>query len=1076
MEVVSPMPNRPYRLALDVGATSIGWCATELDARGEPCGLIRLGVRVFPEGRDPQKGTSLAVDRRVARQVRRRRDRFLQRQKRLIAALVDAGLFPADRGERKALERLDPYAMRAAAAAPQALTAPELGRALFHLNQRRGFRSTRRPGGDADPNEEGKIKTAIGALQAQIEASGLPSLGAWLAARHAAKQPVRARLSGTGAKAKYDFYPSRELAQAEFAEIRRCQAPHHPAITPAQWDHIRGVIFHQRRLRPVDPGKCLLEPGEDRAPWALPLAQRFRILQEVNNLRILREDFSKEPLPAPAREAMLAALMTNREREFKQLLKAAKLPSDTKLNLEDAKRDRLNGDGTAAALADKKRFGPLWRALPPSEQAEIITRLLDENAETDELVPWLRERFGLSQEAAGAVAAASLPDGHCRLSARALARVVPEMEKGLRYDEAVLAAGYLHHSDFRPDGQGLDKLPFYCEVPALERFLAFGSGKETDKDPFRRIGRIANPTVHIGLNQIRTVVNDVIHEYGKPAEITIELARNLSQSAEDRRRVQREQAENQKNNDRRRKQLRDLGIEPTGDMVMRLRLWEELPYDGVVRKCVYTGEIISVERLLRPDGDVDVDHILPYSRTLDDGVGNRIVCLRRANRDKRNLSPVEAFGHSPTGYDWADIQMRAAMLPPNRRWRFAADAMERFDSKDRFLDRHLNDTRYLSRVARLYLACLFNEKQEGKLKVRAVPGTLIGLLRRKWGLNDLLSVNGEKNRDDHRHHALDAAIISIIDQGTVQLVQMAAKKAADQHLDRLLDDLSPRHNWFREHLEDRLSRVVVSVKPDHGIAGRLHEDTAYGIITRPEQWRGHTLVYRKPLGALTAGEVERIRDIPLREALKAHIAAESLAGNDLKLALGSFADRGDHDWPGLRHVRLTKPEASFERIGHRRTGVPYKAVVPGENLCVDIVADAKGRWTGRAVTLFDANRQARGNGGSLPAPGPDVVMRLYKGDMVRLDVERPDSTVGPEVMRVHILELSAGRIRLAPHNEGGKLQERHDRAAKGGDHFRWTIISFDVLRKRHARKVVVTPSGRLRDPGPSLPAIRPPEG
>ncbi|MFV3126913.1 type II CRISPR RNA-guided endonuclease Cas9 [Niveispirillum sp. KHB5.9] len=1060
------MPSRRYRLALDVGATSIGWCVTELGPYGEPCGLARLGVRVFPEGRDPQNGTSLAVDRRVARQARRRRDRFLQRQQRLIAALVDAGLFPADRDERKKLERLDPYALRAAAATPSALTAHELGRALFHLNQRRGFRSTRRPGGEVDAAEEGKIKTGINALREKIEASGLPSLGAWLAALHKDKEPIRARLSGTGAKASYDFYPSRELTQAEFDTIRDCQAPHHPAVSPAQWDRIRGVIFHQRKLRPVDPGKCVLEKGEDRAPWALPLAQRFRILQEVNNLRILREDFSKEPLPATAREAMLAALMTNKDREFKHLLKAAKLSSETKLNLQDEKRERLNGDGTATALSDKKRFGPLWRALPSEDQAEVVTRLLDENAEADDLVPWLRERFGLSPEAAGAVAAASLPDGHCRLSVAALSRIVPEMEKGLRYDEAVLEAGYDHHSDLRSEGEGLDKLPFYCEVPALERFLSFGNGKdkEIEKDPFRRIGRIANPTVHIGLNQIRTVVNDIILEYGKPEEIIVELARDLSQSAEDRRKKQREQADNQKNNDRRRKQLRELGVEPTPDMVMRLRLWEELPFDGVMRKCVYTGENISVHRLLFED--VDIDHILPYSRTLDDGAGNRIVCLRRANRDKRNLSPVEAFGHSPSGYDWAEIQARAAMLPPNRRWRFATDAMERFDNQERFLDRHLNDTRYLSRVARLYLSCLFNEKQEGKLRVRAVPGTLVGLLRRKWGLNDLLSVDGHKNRDDHRHHAIDAAIISIIDQGTIQMVQMAAKKAADQHLDRLLDDLSPRYNWFRDHLEDRLGRIVVSVKPDHGIAGRLHEDTAYGIIGRPEQWRGHTLVYRKPLGALTAGEVERIRDNALRKTLQAHIAAEELAGNDLKAAMESFRNRDDHDWPLLRHVRLTKPEASFERIGNRRTGIPYKAVVPGENLCVDIVADAKGRWTGRAVTLFDAARRARGNGGTLPPPGPDVVMRLYKGDMVRLDVERPDGTVGQQVMRVHILELSAGRIRLAPHNEGGKLQERHERTAKGGDHFRWSIISFDVLRKRHARKVVVTPSGRLRDPGP----------
>ena len=56
-----------YRLGLDIGTSSIGWCLLELDGNGEPAGIRDIGVRLFSDGRDPQSGTSLAVDRREAR-------------------------------------------------------------------------------------------------------------------------------------------------------------------------------------------------------------------------------------------------------------------------------------------------------------------------------------------------------------------------------------------------------------------------------------------------------------------------------------------------------------------------------------------------------------------------------------------------------------------------------------------------------------------------------------------------------------------------------------------------------------------------------------------------------------------------------------------------------------------------------------------------------------------------------------------------------------------------------------------------------------------------------------------------
>ena len=122
--------SKKYRLGLDLGTNSIGWATVRVDENGEPCGVLDMGVRIFPDGRDEQSKTSNAVDRRVARGQRRRRDRYLKRRGELMDALVEFGLMPQDESERKDMERCDPYPLRARGL-DQPLEPFELGRALF---------------------------------------------------------------------------------------------------------------------------------------------------------------------------------------------------------------------------------------------------------------------------------------------------------------------------------------------------------------------------------------------------------------------------------------------------------------------------------------------------------------------------------------------------------------------------------------------------------------------------------------------------------------------------------------------------------------------------------------------------------------------------------------------------------------------------------------------------------------------------------------------------------------------------------------------------------------------------------
>ena len=192
------------------------------------------------------------------------------------------------------------------------------------------------------------------------------------------------------------------------------------------------------------------------------------------------------------------------------------------------------------------------------------------------------------------------------------------------------------------------------------------------------------------------------------------------------------------------------------------------------------------------------------------------------------------------------------------------------------------------------------------------------------------------------------------------------------------------------------------------------------------------------------------------------------AGFGAVSALAAFA-ANDEKYRGIRHVRLLKTEDPSTLIRLKdRQGRLYKALIPGENWCVDVYEQCKGKragkWIGVPVTMFEANQpqfaeerlnRLRRNG-TLDA-GARKIMRLHKGDYLRLEIDGE-----PRVMRIVRLEVENQRLRLAEHKESGNLEERHK---DPDDPFRWTFVSFDQLRKRNARRVSVDLLGRVSDPG-----------
>lgn len=1043
------------RLGLDIGTNSIGWCLIEDDSR-----IVDTGVRIFAAGRDPQSGTSLAVDRRDARSARRRRDRYIGRRSALLAALVEHGLMPADTVEAKLVGALDPYMLRARAL-DEALTPHEIGRALFHLNQRRGFKSNRKAERKTKDAEDGKIAGGARALDMAMAEEGADTLGQFLARR----ETKRVRMGGENQD--YDFYPQRRHVEYEFDRIWEEQAKHHPALlSETARAALHRILFYQRPLKAQVVGKCTFMHSEDRLPKAHPLFQQRRLYEEVNQLEVTTPGAANRKLTLDERDLLVRRLGQSKAVVFDSLGKLLKLDPGQSFNKASETRTQLAGDQVRAVMGDKKRFGTNWENFDRDRQWTIVERVMEEE-DPDALHDFLTREQGLDDERAAAVAKTSLPEGHGRLGQTATARILDELKaEVITYDEAVRRCGW-HHSDHRT-GEMLPQLPYYGEL--LTRDIPPGSQDPSDP-PEKRWGKITNPTVHIGLRQLEKLVNAIIAVHGRPDEIVVELARELKLNEKDKeehnKRIRRDTAAAIKRSEK----LEAEGYADTGANRMLLRMWEGLnPANPLDRRCPYCGEPIGIRALF--SSEADIDHIIPYSRSLDDSAGNKIVAHRSCNRAKGNRTPYEKWGHDEDR--WDAISTQVARLHKLKQWRFGPDAMARVEKDGGFLARQLTDTQYLSRLAGKYLGSLYATKDEGSVYV--IPGRMTAMLRRLWGLNDILSdhnivenkhSNAPKNRLDHRHHAIDAAVVAVATRGLMQRIARTAGLAEDKNLDRLFIDLEQPWYGFREELREKLLATVVSHKPDHGrkgkpapgrdtTAGRLHNDTAYGLTGDTNAKGVPMVVHRVPLGSLKPADIadpERIPDPVLRDALAR--ATEGKCGKDYDAALAWFAQQ-DSQFAGIRRVRVREP---LSVIPIKDTsGRVYKAYKGDSNARFDVWRIPDGKWVSDIVSMFDAHQPAQAE--RRPHPAAKKILSLRQSDM--LAIERDGGA--REIVRV-VKFSGNGGIQLAGSTEAGALKAR-DATPQGLDPFKYINSSAGGLKKIKARQVRIDPLGRIFDPGP----------
>jgi CRISPR-associated endonuclease Csn1 len=1031
-----------WRLALDMGTNSIGWVALDIE-NPEKIKILDMGVRIFPDGREPKTGTPLNEARRNARQMRRQRDRKIRRKRAMLGFLINNKLMPEEREEQQTIAQLDPYTLRTSAL-ERKLKPFELGRIMMQFSIRRGFKSGRKEQQTENTVEREGMLGGIQSLETELK--GL-TLGQWLFKQKEDGNSVRFKPTIDKTKIIYSFYPSREMYETEFAAIRNKQEKYYKEIN---WDRLHWLIFFQRPLKRPERGRCQFYIEEERGYRAFPSAHRFRILQEINNLRYYNEENIEEIIPFDLKLKLFETLNSQKSLSFDKIRKLLGENYIGSFNLEDSKRDKLKGNETSFDFRKLEFFGTIWDDLDIKKQDEIIEKLMiedDENVIYDFLTP-----FGLSKEQIQKISGYNLPVGTTMLSSRFMIDCSEIMLKEwLPYSEAVKKMG-LHHS--KKEKHDIQRsLPYYGKILTG---LVSGSKGESNKDNDEKYyGRIANPTVHIALNQLRKLVNALIRRFGNPDQIIMEVARELKLSKVRKDELFREQSKNQKKNERIEKELKTLGLlKISSEDKKKYKLWEELAVEGIARLCPYCGKTISAKQLI--SGNVEIEHILPYSRTLLNSRDNLTVAHKTCNQVKKNQSPFEAFGNSPKGFDWNRIMELAAKLPYKKRQKFYPDAMVRFNENEGgFIDRQITDTAYLSTASKDYLSAICDCNS-----IWVSPGRLTAMLRGLWGLNTLLNRGHDtwyKNRSDHRHHALDAIVIGLCNR---HLIAEAARINSSRGYSEID---APPCPIKRNDIEERLKSLIISYKQDHGKEGKLYAETALAkhsyleqinpedleekdinrivpktiqtdiiLLVQKEGFRkAKTLIQKKykhlnvfrdkwvtraPLESLSERDIPNIADPIIREQIQKYIKSHPIqTGQKLQDVLARFSKK-----TGIYSLRYFPKD----QIPVSINSCNNKAYMPGDYYRVDIwrIPQPKGKFKfdGVFVSRPEAMRQQLHgiDAGSLqkPHPAAKLIMSLCKNDIIALSDEKEE-----ELCRIAGFATTRNKIDIRPLYAGNTI-------------------------------------------------------
>lgn len=851
-------------LGFDIGIASIGWAFVE---NGE---LKDCGVRIFTKAENPKTGDSLAMPRREARSVRRRlarRKGRLETLKRLLAKEWDLcyeDYIAADGELPKAFigkNLNNPYVLRYEAL-QRLLSKEELVRVVLHIAKHRGYgnKNAKITKSEESKREQGKILSALATNASAIAryrtvgeyfykefCEVIKNLQGLSTNEHYTQPKVRVLKPIRNKGGEYTNCILQEDLQRELQCIFEHQKGFGFPITQEFQDKILKIAFYQRSLKDFSHlvGKCTFYPDEPRAPkFSLSAIEFITKAKTINLLASIAKESGEVWDKEQWRERLDSVFNAVCERgnlTFAQMRKILKI--DERIQFKEVDYTAKNPENKKfVEFKNLKKFCEILGAIVGDRAlADSIARDITLIKDEEELAQKLRGYGKFSQEQITQLSALNFSH-HINLSLKALSEILPFMREGMRYDEACKLAGLkARHNDKKSKF-----LPPFCESIYADE--------------------LTNPVVHRAIAEYRKILNALIAKYGSVHKIHIELTRDVGKNFQEREKYKKEIESNYKARVQAMQECEKLGLTLSEGNILKLRLFME--QNGI---CVYSGRKITLANL-KEQGALEIDHILPYSRSSDDSYMNKVLVFTNENQNKGNKTPYEAFGGD--SQKWGEIESLALRsgYPKKKAKRILDKGFG--DREAGFKRRNIVDSGYIARLIANYTkeylkflpldshenTALIAGEKDSKIHVEAVNGMLTATMRHFWGL-------GSKNRYEHTHHAVDAIIIAYINAAMIQRfsqfrqnqeslkARFYAKELAKEEFKTQRAFFEP-FRGFREQVLAKVGQIFVSRPPRKRARGALHEETFYSIDDKKlsETYGGKEGVQR----ALSLGKIRQI--------------------------------------------------------------------------------------------------------------------------------------------------------------------------------------------------------------------------
>ncbi|MGN0225669.1 MAG: type II CRISPR RNA-guided endonuclease Cas9, partial [Prevotella sp.] len=714
-------------LGIDTGTNSLGWAVVDKNETGEYT-LVRKGSLIFQEGVKIEKGieSSKASERTGHKSSRKHYFRRRLRKIEVLKVLIKYGLCPPLSDDALHLwhvkkqyplddaflswQRTDekfgrnPYYFRHVCLHEKLDLSEEseryvLGRAMYHLAQRRGFLSNRID--QSDDKESGKVKESISVLSDEMQKAGCEFLGDYFYKLYNDR--------GVTVRIRNRYTDREEHYKKEFYEICNVQG-----LDAEQIHDFERALYFQRPLKSQRQGvgRCTMEPSRPRCADSHPAYERFRMLSFLNNIKVKGpHDFDLRPLNEEERKKIYGQFFrkSKPQFDFEDIAKAIagkknyqyiKDKGDLPYKFNYRMSQGVTSCPTTACLIDI--FGENY-AESIAEQyvlsaGKTIEQMIDDVwnvlysfADKDKLKAWGMEKLQLDEETAEKFSKIRLSHSFASLSLCAIRKILPWLESGMIYSHAVMMAKipdivgkdiWSQYSEtivreltelisnFNPKDESMQGTLDFCIKDYLRNNFDLNPGAadklyhpsmiETYPDAVKnkdgvyqlgspRTNAVRNPMAMRSLHQLRKVINMLLREgvIDQNTEVHIEYARELNDSnkrqAIARWNKEREKARAGYASDIVKLYKEETGKEvvPTDVDILKFQLWEE---QGHI--CLYTGEQIGLADFIGPNPRYDIEHTVPRSVGGDSTLENMTLCSSRFNRDvKKAKLPSELSNH-----------------------------------------------------------------------------------------------------------------------------------------------------------------------------------------------------------------------------------------------------------------------------------------------------------------------------------------------------------------------------------------------------------------------------------------------